>query len=57
MEKHNPVQKEVAEKSLIFCDSVKSCCGPNPYCLGTYHILPTGRQVFKHCNCDDPAQS
>ncbi|MFD4854456.1 hypothetical protein ACFVV6_29685 [Bacillus mycoides] len=56
MEKHEQNQKEVTEKTLIFCDSVSKCCEIDRYCLGTYHILPTNKMVFKHCGCDDPAQ-
>lgn len=55
--KHEQNQKEVTEQTIIFCDGIEKCCGADRYCLSTYHILPTGRQVFKHCGCDDFSQS
>ncbi len=57
MEKHEQNQKEVTEQYAIYCQPESKCCGPDPHCQSTYHILPTGRQVFKHCGCDDFSQS
>ncbi|MCU5096109.1 hypothetical protein [Bacillus wiedmannii] len=57
MEKQNPIQKEVTEKYAIYCSPVSKCCGPDRHCQSTSHILPTGREVWKHCGCDDFSQA
>ncbi|MED1559471.1 hypothetical protein [Bacillus paramycoides] len=57
MKKQNPIQKEVSEKYAIYCSPVSKCCGPDRHCQSTSHILPTGREVWKHCGCDDFSQA
>ncbi|MFK4323168.1 hypothetical protein ABH946_005942 [Bacillus sp. RC145] len=43
--------KEVEEKVEIACGRTRECCGIDTYCEATYHLLPTGSLIFKHCVC------
>ncbi|MGG3522570.1 hypothetical protein ABES13_27745 [Bacillus pseudomycoides] len=51
MEKQIKSQKEVKENSEIACGHVLECCSRDIDCEATYHVLPTGKLVFKHCAC------
>lgn len=44
--------KEVEEKAEIVCGRARECCGIHLQCEATYHLLPTGKLVWKNCFCN-----
>ncbi|MGG3522569.1 hypothetical protein ABES13_27750 [Bacillus pseudomycoides] len=43
--------KEVEEKVTIACGFTPECCMIDFKCEATYHQMPNGNLVWKHCGC------
>lgn len=43
--------KEVEEKVEIACGRTRQCCAIAQDCEATYHLMPSGSLVWKHCGC------
>ncbi|MBJ7950105.1 hypothetical protein [Bacillus cereus group sp. N24] len=46
-----PEQKEVNEEYEIVCGRIQKCCGSNPECAGDFAAHPTGKIIFRRCDC------
>ncbi|WP_336771305.1 hypothetical protein [Bacillus bombysepticus] len=52
MKKQDQAQKSLHEKAEIVCGRTRECCGIHLQCEATYHLLPSGKLVWKNCFCN-----